>query len=96
MDRFFKTCLVLIVLLLAVIALRLIMFPQSVHAQANKYVAVKAYGGSPGPGLNGIQAVLDKYAADGWELAAPSLCRKVRHREQRRAVSDLPQMNNKL
>ena len=71
MDRFFKTCLVLIVLFLAVIALRLIVSPQSVHAQANKYVAVKAYGGSPGPGLNGIQAVLDKYAADGWELAAP-------------------------
>ena len=72
MDRVLKTCLVLIVLFLAVIALRLIVSPQSVHAQfQHKYVAVKAYAGSPGPGLNGIQAVLDKNAADGWELAAP-------------------------
>ncbi len=71
MDRFFKTCLVLIVLLLAVIALRLIVSPQSVHAQGqHKYVAVKAYGGNPSQ-ANSIQAVLDKYAADGWELAAP-------------------------
>jgi hypothetical protein len=71
MDRFLKTCLILIVLLLAVIALRPIVSPHSVHAQdQHKYVAVKAYGGNASSGT-GIQAVLDKYAADGWELAAP-------------------------
>jgi hypothetical protein len=72
MDRFFKTCLVLIVLLLAVIALRLIMSPHSVHAQGqHKFVAVKTYGATnASPGYR-IQDVLDKYAADGWELAAP-------------------------
>jgi len=71
MDRVLKTCLVLIVLFLAVIALRLIVSPQSVHAQAQyKYLAVRAYGENASPG-NRIQDVLDKYAADGWELAAP-------------------------
>ena len=71
MDRFLKICLVLIVVLLAVIALRLIVSLQSVHAQAQyKYLAVRAYGENASPG-NRIQDVLDKYAADGWELAAP-------------------------
>jgi len=31
---------------------------------------LKAYGGAPSPGY-GVQDILDKYAADGWELAAP-------------------------
>jgi hypothetical protein len=61
MDRFTKACLVLIVLLLAVIALRPIMFPQAVEA-AHKYKYLAVQTGIPQPEL-------DKYAADGWELA---------------------------
>ena len=71
MERFLKTCLVLIVLLLGIIALRLTMSPQSVQAQGqHKYVAVNTYGSNASPG-NRIQDILDKYAADGWELASP-------------------------
>jgi hypothetical protein len=63
MDWFTKTCLVMIVLLLAVIAFRPILFPQAVEAAHKyKYVAVQAWS-IPQPSL------LDKYAADGWELA---------------------------
>jgi hypothetical protein len=64
MDWFTKTCLVMIVLLLAVIAFRPMIFPQSAAAQErSKYVAVQP--------LNPTQPQreLDKYAADGWELA---------------------------
>ncbi len=64
MDWFTKTCLVLIVLLLAVIAFRPMVLPQSAAAQQGyKYVAVVP--------LNPTQPQreLDKYAADGWELA---------------------------
>src|SRR5262245_64409272 len=62
MDRFAKTCLVLIVLLLTVIALRPFVFPQAVAAQQHyKYVAVR-------PSVLEPQPTLDKYAADGWEL----------------------------
>ena len=64
MDRFTKACLVLIVLLLAVIALRPMMFPQAVAAQQRyRYLAVHASGAFL------PQPELDKYAADGWELA---------------------------
>ena len=62
MDRFTKTCLVVIVLLLVVIAFRPLIFPQEVEAAHRyKYVAVRTANVSP-------QAELDKYAADGWEL----------------------------
>ena len=62
MDSFTKACLVLIIVLLAVIALRPIVFPQTVAAQQHyRYLAVYA-------GI--VQPELDKYAADGWELAA--------------------------
>ncbi len=62
MDRFSKACLVLIVLLLAVIALRPMVFPQAVGAQQHyKYVAVTTSILEPQP-------TLDKYAADGWEF----------------------------
>ena len=62
MDWFTKTCLVVIVLLLVVIALRPIVFPQEVEAARRyKYVAVRTSSVTP-------QAELDKYAADGWEL----------------------------
>jgi hypothetical protein len=64
MDRFTKACLVLIVLLLAVIALRPIVFPQSVAAQQHhRYEAVATYS------WQRPQPELDKYAAEGWELA---------------------------
>jgi hypothetical protein len=62
MDWFTKTCLVVIVLLLVVIALRPIIFPQEVEAAHRyKYVAVRTSSVTP-------QAELDNYAADGWEL----------------------------
>jgi hypothetical protein len=65
MDWFTKACLVLIVLLLAVIALRPTIFPQSVAAQQHyRYAAVRASSGFL------PQPELDKYAADGWELAS--------------------------
>ena len=63
MDWFTKTCLVMIVLLLAVIAFRPMIFPESAAAQERyKYLAVQP--------LNATQPQreLDKYAADGWEL----------------------------
>jgi hypothetical protein len=65
MDRFTKVCLVLITLLLTVIAVRPMMFPQAVAAQFQryKYVAVRAVD------WQRPQPELDKYAADGWELA---------------------------
>lgn len=65
MDRFTKVCLVLIILLLTVIAVRPMMFPQAVAAQQRyRYVAVFS--------SNNLQPQpeLDKYAADGWELVA--------------------------
>jgi hypothetical protein len=71
MDRFLKTCLVLIVLLLSVIAVRVIS-PNPVQAQGQrKYVAVLYYSGDGTQG-HSMQGTLDQYAADGWELVAPS------------------------
>ena len=62
MDWFTKTCLVMIVLLLGVIAFRPMIFPQEVEAAHRyKYVAVRSLSVTP-------QAELDKYAAGGWEL----------------------------
>jgi len=62
MDWFTKTCLVMIVLLLAVIAFRPMIFLQEVEAAHRyKYVAVRTASVTP-------PAELDKYAADGWEL----------------------------
>ena len=60
MDWFTKTCLLLIIILLAVIAFRPMVFPQAVDAAHKyKYIAVQA-------GI--LQPELDKYTADGWEL----------------------------
>ena len=59
MDWFTKTCLLLIIILLAVIAFRPMVFPQAVDAAKYKYIAVQA-------GI--LQPELDKYTADGWEL----------------------------
>ena len=64
MDRFSKACLVLIVLLLAVIALRPMIFSQAVAAQQHyRYLAVRL------SDFSSPQPELDKYAAEGWELA---------------------------
>ncbi len=64
MDRFTKACLVLIISLLAVIALKPVIFPQAVAAQQRyRYVAVRPLD------WQRPQPELDKYAADGWELA---------------------------
>jgi len=47
------------------------MSPHSVQAKTqHKYLAVMSYGSGAAQGF-GIQADLDKYAGDGWELAAP-------------------------
>jgi len=62
MDWFTKTCLILIIALLALIAFRPMIFPQGVEA-AHKYKYLAVF-----PGI--VQPALDKYAADGWELAA--------------------------
>jgi hypothetical protein len=64
MDRFVKNCLVLIVLLLMIIVSKLVFSPQAVHAQRNMtYLAVRP------PNPSQPQAELDKYSAQGWELA---------------------------
>jgi hypothetical protein len=64
MDRFTKACLVLIIVLLAVIAVRPIVFPQAVAAQQHyRYIAVRLLDLG-----TSTQPELDKYAADGWEL----------------------------
>jgi hypothetical protein len=67
MNRFSQSCLLLIVLLLAVIAIRPILAPRPIQAAApHKYIAVSAaINNSPQ-----IQTVLDKYSADGWEFVA--------------------------
>jgi hypothetical protein len=66
MNRFSNTCLLLIVLLLAVIAIGPILAPQPIHAAHHSYIAVSAaINNSPQ-----IQTILDKYSADGWEFVA--------------------------
>jgi uncharacterized protein (UPF0333 family) len=66
MNRFCNTCLLLIVLLLAVIAIGPLLAPQPIHAAQRKYIAVSA-------AINNsqqIQTILDRYSADGWEFVA--------------------------
>ena len=68
MDQFNRICLVLIVVFLAVIALRPVILPQSAHAApVHKYIAVHT--GTDGSSPT-IQTTLDKYASDGWDLIA--------------------------
>jgi hypothetical protein len=67
MNRFSKTCLLVITLLLAVIASRPIVSPQPVVAAAHyQYLVVQTSWQS-----DAIQAELDKRVVEGWELAAP-------------------------
>jgi hypothetical protein len=67
MNRFSKASLVVIILLLAVIALRPFLSSQPALAASHfQYLVV-----TTDPASNAIQKVLDKYVAEGWELAAP-------------------------
>jgi hypothetical protein len=67
MSRFSKSCLLVITLSLAVIALRPIVRPQPVRAENQyKYLVVRT-NWQP----EAMQGELDKRAAEGWELAAP-------------------------
>jgi hypothetical protein len=65
-NGFSRTCLVMVVLLLAVIALRLIVSPQPALAASHhyQYLVVTTQNAS----ALQIQPELDKRAADGWEL----------------------------
>jgi hypothetical protein len=68
MNAFIKSCLVIIILLLAVIALRPIVSPQQALA-ANQYLYRVVIPGNPGfPGS--MEQELDKSGAQGWELVA--------------------------
>lgn len=72
MDRFTKTCLLLIVALLAIIAFRPLAAPPAVHAFAAaspkelNYLSVAPIN----PSTQGIQKVLDEQATQGWQLVA--------------------------
>jgi hypothetical protein len=66
MDRFSKTCLLICVLLLAVIAFRPIVTPPSAHA-ANQYKYL--LDGATGFD-DSIQKVMDKQANNGWEFVS--------------------------
>lgn len=67
MDRFSKGCVVTIILLLAVIALRPIVSPQAALANTHyQYLVVTTNWQS-----EAVQAELDKRVAEGWELATP-------------------------
>ena len=67
MNRFSKACVVIVILLLAVIALRPTVSPQRALAASHyQYLAV-----TTGPVSTEIQQALDKHVAEGWELAAP-------------------------
>ena len=74
-DRFSKTCLGLIVLLLAVIALRPSFTPQPVHAAQQKYeYAVNDWHDFDIPvsaaGKKVLQKQMDEASGKGWELEA--------------------------
>jgi hypothetical protein len=68
MDRFSKTCLALIVLLLLAIALRPILVPQSAEA-AHRHKYLVACGGCETSRPH-LDDTLNYYAAQGWELLA--------------------------
>jgi hypothetical protein len=67
MNPFYKACLVIIILLLAVIALRPIVSPKPALAASHYHYLVVTTGQASGE----IQQELDKHVAEGWELAAP-------------------------
>jgi len=72
MDQFSRSCVLLLIVLLAVIALRPVFSPQSAEAAHHyKYVVATVQNeheiGKPCP-LCSPQGVLDKYSAEVWEL----------------------------
>jgi hypothetical protein len=67
-NGFSKTCLVTVVLLLAVIALRPIFSPQPALAASHHYQYLVVT--TPNASTVQIQSELDKRAADGWEPAS--------------------------
>ena len=75
MDRFSRTCLGLVVLLLSVIALKPMVITQSVNAQSRAAATVWEYEAMVGYGLGDpeLKRDLDTLAADGkegWEVVA--------------------------
>jgi len=69
MDRFSRTCLLVCVLLLTIIAFRPIVTPQAALAANQKYKYMVAYVQSGSPAET--QTELDTVAKDGWEFVAP-------------------------
>ena len=62
-DLYTKAVLTVIALLLAVNALRPVLIPRPVHAATgHTYMVDQTYHGS------GVQNMLDKYSAQGWEV----------------------------
>jgi hypothetical protein len=74
MDRFSKTCLLVCVLLLAVIALRPIVTPPPAHA-ANQYKYLVTLTQTPYP--DAIEKELNTQANDGWEFVSPIVSQNV-------------------
>jgi len=71
MDRFTKTCLGLIILLLGLIALRPAFDPAPVRAAQHQYEVVRFQDfGVPIPTNAGINNTLRSEAANGWELVS--------------------------
>lgn len=68
MDRFAKTCLILIVLLLATIAVRPLIATQPVHASA-RYTQYDAYA-TYQSNVNQLPVVLTRAAEGGWDVIA--------------------------
>ena len=68
MDRFAKICLVLIVLLLSVVALRPILTPAPVHASA-RYVEYDAYVIDQTQ-VNTLTKTLSKATLEGWDVVS--------------------------
>ncbi len=67
MDRLSKVCLLIIIVLLVVIAVRPIVGPQPAIAAVHyQYLVVQTTAWT-----NDLQAEVTKHAAEGWELAAP-------------------------
>ncbi len=67
MTRFYKACLVIIILLLAVLALRpIVASPPAFATNHYQYLVV-----TTGPASTEIQKELDRRVAEGWELVAP-------------------------
>lgn len=93
MTKFSKVCLVIVISLLAVIAMRPIFSPQPTLAASHRYeylvVTPQTWATS-----ESIQSALDKHAAEGWELVTagfyetgvspgPAICTLIFRRETR-------------